>query len=428
MKDVVAIALHLAALSRSEWWSATRVENYQRKRLIRILRHAVSRVPYYRSLGIDPKSIRLAEDLQRFPLLTKSLVQIHGEALLADGCSASELRQSRTSGSTGEPTITYFDNRAWLVSKYALKIRRMMSNGVGLFKHVVVVSEQSPEELKEARILPGSSTLFRHSLLSIHRGLDEHALFLSNQRADAIYGYPSYFAELIAHCKAQDISLAPIPVVFTSSEVLRPEVRRSIEDFFSGRVCDVYGSTEFKEVAWQCGRGRYHLNSESVWAESVHLPEIAHGQSSTLVLTSLLNEAMPLIRYQQGDVAEVRRTACACGRSSPVLENIGGREVDLVELPDGRRVSPYLLTTAIEQAPQISRYQVIQLALDRLEVTYIGRSTVAADSDFQPIIEQMRRYLGDGVAVTFRRVDEIARTVRGKHRVLVRAAQTEDGL
>ena len=421
LRDSVIIGLQVARLSRSEWWNSAKIDDFQRRKLVRTLRHAVDHVPYYRSLGIRAKSINSEEDLQRFPVLTKSLAQQLGDDLLSEEYAADRLHKSLTSGSTGEPLVTHFDPRAWLLCKYALKIRRMTSNGVGLFKHVVVVNEQSREALSRVSPLSGAQWLFRQTTLSIHDPIQEHVRSLVGRKIDAIYGFPSYFAELISYCESEQVELPSIPLVFTSSEYLNPERRQAIEDFFNARVCDVYGSTELKEVAWQCSSGRYHINFESVWAESADTQSVGEETSGDLLMTGLQNRAMPLIRYQVGDLARVSRVRCPCGRFAPVLEAIHGRQGDMVKLADGRRISPYLLTTAIERAPQISQYQIIQTATDRIEVAYVSLRTRTSACGFEPIIDDMARHLGEDFSVSFHPVEEIPRTERGKHRVFLRA-------
>lgn len=143
-------------------------------------------------------------------------------------------------------------------------------------------------------------------------------------------------------------------------------------------------------------------------------------------MTGLQNRAMPLIRYEVGDLAGVSRARCACGRSAPVLEAIHGRQGDMVKLTDGRRISPYLLTTAIERVPDIRKYQIKQTATDRIEVAYVSRKLKTTTPGFEPIIDDMARHLGEDFSVSFHAVDDIPRTERGKHRVFLRTPEVEE--
>jgi len=188
-------------------------------------------------------------------------------------------------------------------------------------------------------------------------------------------------------------------------------------------VCDVYGCTEFKEIAWQCAAGSYHVNHESVWIEC-ESPE-REGEPSQLLLTTLINRAAPLIRYRVGDLGRLHWIQCACGREGPALSDLEGREVELMQLADGRRISPYLLTTAIEDVPGLSRYQFVQTAADRLELRFIALDGRAVDQGV--IVSRLARLLGDGLKVRALQVTEIPRTPGGKRKVFVRESTADAG-
>lgn len=421
--DSLRVAYWLMRLNRSQWWPAARIKRYQSDALVRTLRHAVATVPYYRSLGISAKEISSLEDLQRFPIITKRDVQHLRDELLSSDNKKPEFKKSITSGSSGEPTTTYFDKKCWLINKYAQKIRRMLSNDVGLFKRIVVISEQRPQQLQESERLAGSKLLFEQRTLSIHEPVASHIPILLDTKIDALYAFPSYLDELIKHCEAEKIVLPPIPVVFTSSEVLQDTLRTRIETHLNCHVCDIYGSTEFKEIAWQCTYGTYHLNFESVYVESTPNAFLDGRCHSKVLVTSLTNRAMPLIRYSIEDEFSLNSVACSCGRQSPSLSRIRGRIVEMVCLPNDRRISPYLLTTAIESHPEIAKYQIVQSSLDEIEVRYVSKARGLSEEDIRSIKSALREYLGNAMCVRIRAVSEIPRTMGGKHRVFIQAME-----
>lgn len=420
LRNTLKVGQKVASLSYSQWWDYPKIICYQKNKLIKMLRYAVTHVPYYSSLNIRPESITTIEDLKRFPVMEKSMVQLLGDDLISNCYTKKDLFFSRTSGSTGEPTTTYFDEYCWLMTKYALKIRRMVANNVGLFKHVVIISELSDKEIRNSHSLPLGNMFFKKTMLSIHNSVKEHLPYLSDKSVDAIYGFPSYFDELINYCEEHDIRLPSIPVIFTSSEVLRPILREKIKKYFGAHVCDIYGSTEFKEIAWQCNEGNYHLNFESIWIEN-HNEGKTHNNYYTH-MTSLLNKAMPLIRYQIGDIGRFEKISCKCGRQSPVLESISGREIDIIQLPDGGRVSPYLLTTVIETNVVISMYQIMQVANDQLEIIFVPqKSKIKSTCNFETTIQKLQRITGPAMSINFREVDSISRTSSGKYQIFVKA-------
>lgn len=419
LADQLHAARCLVAGLRSQWWPAARIEAYQEARLVRIMRHALLQVPFYRGLGIPAAEINQASDLQRFPLVRKRDVQQDPRAFLADGLVPGALHASRTSGSSGEPMTTYFDRESWLLSRYALKMRRVaVTGGLPFMRRVFIVSEQRPEDLDAvARSAPnGLGILFDQRYVSIHTDPQQHLAEIDGFRPHIIYAYPSYLLDLAETAGRRDRPLPRVATLYTSSEVLTPSVRERIERSFRGRVYDVYGSTEFKEVAWQCDRGAYHLNFESV-----HVERHAAGSNAPLVLSTLCNLAMPLLRFDIGDRAVFGDDRCPCGRASPVLAAVAGREGEMIELPSGRRLSPYLLTTEIESHLPIRKYRVIQTARDAFRVEVVVANP-AVDQEWQDrLCAALGRVVAEPVKFSLRVVDDIDRSPGGKRAVFVRA-------
>jgi len=422
ISDFSTIGLDLFKLLRSSRWNSKKICDYQAKSLVQIMRYAVTSVPFYRATGIVADDILSPRDLERFPIICKATIREHQTALIADHLNPEALNFSVTSGSTGEPTKTYFDRSTWLHDKYALKIRRMVENRIGLFSRVLISSEYSPDQLVSgpSQYLPGDGLFFKQRRVSVHQSPESHVDVFREFRPHALYAFPSYVSELMDYCERQSIQLPPLKVVFTSSEVLTDLLRNRIADFFDAKVCDIYGSTEFKEVASECAQGRLHLNFESTYVESV---TDARGENNSLILTTLRNRAMPLLRYRIGDFGDSRDEPCACGRQSSWLDSIAGREVDVLVLPSGRRVSPYVLIThGIDNTREILKYQFVQAAPDRLEIQVVLAAEGRSINELQYLAQELAVRLDGEMDVTMVDVGLISRTSGGKHRVLIRAA------
>ena len=114
--------------------------------------------------------------------------------------------------------------------------------------------------------------------------------------------------------------------VLTVGEPLTAEVRSKAQRAFGARVFDRYGVQELGHIAAECPDcGQYHVSAESMLVEVLRDDgtPASPGTTGKLVVTSLYNFAMPLIRYETGDSAEVG-VAGACLRSLPVLRRILG--------------------------------------------------------------------------------------------------------
>ena len=417
--DQLRVGIGLLAAMRSQHWSAERIRDCQQNALIRMMRHAATHVPFYQRMALQPETITSAGDLARFPVIDKRHIQSDPEAFLSTGIARSGLYASRTSGSSGQPTTTYFDREAWLLTKYVLKMRRIAATaGYPVMRRVMTISEQAPEHLGSiGEAAPsGLGVFFRQRRLSIHSPIEFHLAALARYRPHIIYAFPSYLLDLIATAERRAICLPKIAALYTSSEVLTTAARHRIEAAFCGHVYDVYGSTEFKEVAWQCRHGRYHLNFESVYVEP---PET--GTNGPVVLSTQCNRAMPLLRFDIGDRAVFGSNACPCGRTSPHMIEFVGREGDMITLPSRRRLTPYQLTTIIESEISILQYRIIQTNTDAFRIDVIVRSPGQSAAWRSRMCAELERIVGEPVHFDVREVDALERDPSGKRSVFVRA-------
>jgi phenylacetate-CoA ligase len=420
LTDQLYVAARLAFALRSQWWDAQRIRAFQNQALVRIMRHAVTNVPFYQRLKLNAATIVSAADIQRFPVISKRDIQLSPESFLAEGVTPAELYFSRTSGSSGQPMTTYFDRSAWLLCKYVLKMRRIAATaGVPLLKRVMIISGQTPELLgASVRSAPsGLGVIFSQKRLSVHAPSEQNVAALVRWRPHVIYASPSYLIDLIATAERLELALPKIKTLYTSSEVLTPAARQRIETAFSGRLYDVYGSTEFKEVAWQCRSGRYHVNFESVYLEVRR-----EGAAAPIILSTLCDFAMPLLRFDIGDHATSGTDDCPCGRASAHLLEFIGRESDMITLPSRRRVSRCLLTNVIDREGSIFQYQIVQTRDDAFRVDVVVGIPGQSESWQSRVCAELERVVGEPVGFTVCEVDALERASSGKRSVFIRAS------
>ena len=163
-----------------------------------------------------------------------------------------------TSGSTGRRTTTYFDRDAWFVGKHLLKLRARLACGMRPTDRVALFQEADPE--RRPTRFGGRARTF-----SIHVPPEERHRRRGRVRA----GRPLRLSgHLLLLGLAASGRVRP-RLVFTSGELLAEATRRQIEALFGGRVYDVYGSTEAKEIAWECPeRAGYHINADWLLVET----------------------------------------------------------------------------------------------------------------------------------------------------------------
>jgi phenylacetate-CoA ligase len=390
---------------------------------LRALLVGAQRTPFLaermRAAGLDrPGALRDVE----LPLALRSLAPVGkremreaGEAALHGGRVSASWFSSRSSGSSGEPFRVFYDARAWSMLKYLVKARSRRAVGMRWSDRVAIL-DAIPEASEGRSAL---ERLRRVRRISIFRAPAEVAAMLAAYRPAAIYGLPSALLE-IAHAMESGAPQLRTRRIFTSGELLTVHARQAIVAAFGASLHDVYGTSETKEVAWECAAGSRHVSSDVVHAEILdeHDAPVPAGIEGEIVVTVLVNHAMPLVRYRTGDRGALLDSACPCGRATPLLGVVSGRIADTLELPDGTTRSPYQLTMALERIRGLSQYGIVQIERDLLRV-----SAVADPGADMPVLRSsiagaLRRELPGDVRIEVEFIDRLERGARAKARVV----------
>ena len=218
---------------------------------------------------------------------------------------------------------------------------------------------------------PPASILFdtgKAAALPAQTDVAEQVRWLVQRDPDYLLIYPTALAALLRQLQQHDLKLPSLREVRTVAEVLSDATRDLCREVLGVPIVDIYSASELGNIALQCPQsGLYHVQSESLLVEILDgngapcLP----GEVGRVVVTTLHGFAMPLLRYELRDYAEVA-AACPCGRGLPSLRRILGRTRNLMRTPLGEDLWPLGLLNDYHWAP-IRQYQVAQLELDHIE-------------------------------------------------------------
>ena len=388
---------------------------HQSLQLESLLSFACESVPYYRErcAGIDRKA---GEPLtsaiwSELPLLRRSDIEEHARDLLAGSLIAhGKTIVKHTSGSSGRPiavTRTELASLFWsaLTLRDHLWHRRDFSAGLVTIRSgreaadPLAVHDQASWGAPAGLIYDtGPMTLFYHRM-----PLARQAEILRTRNPRYLLAYPSNVIELADHFRAKGLSLPALAEVRTYGEPVDEDVRAECRDVWDVPVTDMYSCEETGYLALQCpGHRHYHVQSEAVLVEILDEcnQACAPGQIGRVVVTSLHDFAMPLIRYEIGDYAEAA-SPCDCGRGLPVLARVPGRHRNLAVLPDGRCFMPEVRRANWAPIGRIEHLQLVQKLIGQIEIC------VAA---LAPLSEVERRALIAAIGEELRHPSELSIT------------------
>jgi phenylacetate-CoA ligase len=418
---------HRRLLNETQWWTQSELDDFQWRCFCRILRHAYETVPFYRrhwiEHGVRPEQIQSPADVSRLPVVTKSDVRAAEGTMISCRFRNPFLRGARTGGSTGTPLMIYRDWRS-LGYEHAFVRRQWEWAGIALGDCcAVLMSKVVADPDQKGGKLYQYVPLMHELILSTYHLSRETAIDYTEiiRRFDvkAIVGYPSALSFLARACLDAGVEL-PLRAALTTSEAITPKMREVINAAFRCPVFDYYGSAERVCYIHTCEQGSYHVIPEYGFTELVPV-ESPDRPCYKIVSSGFWNQAMPLIRYDMGDIAVKSGLSCSCGRAFPVVDSIDGREGDVICTPSGRQFGVTLMIQmlyVIAGTRYIAESQMIQDALDHITVEYVptGGFTPEYLEDFRRLI---LKYIPSELRLDFKKVDACKRTSTGKLRPLV---------
>lgn len=323
-------------------------QRLQARQLAHLMGHAAAHSPFWRDrlerAGIDPgQPVDLAA-LARLPILTRAEVQAHGPAIRArhPDWDAAQITTSSTSGSTGRPVHVDKLQPVYLPLYRALSMvdhhwhGRDAAKPAGAFRPGVEDADGGRWGPPMAWFGPVGPAFLRdvarHSIEDLYDALLRY-------RPAYVTGSPEVVVALAQVARERPGTAPRVEQFMTYSASLTEDVRELAREVFGARVVDRYSSDECGWIALQCPRhAHYHVMSATALVEIVDDDgrPCAEGEAGRVLVTTLHGYAMPLIRYEVGDIA-TRGAACDCGITLPVIARIEGRIADRVTLPGGER-------------------------------------------------------------------------------------------
>ncbi len=392
----------MAELKRIDSLSAQEQENEKNASLRRLIAYSYEHVPYYRELfdsaGISPSDIREEKDLQKIPFLTKELLIENREKLISDEFDKSSLVYLTTSGSTGTPTGFYVQKESPMRERvYCIHMFKDMGYEPHSSRLVMRGKEFWSQKSKGKNWQwDGFKRELSINIFDMtSENMEEYCRVIEKYKPDFAYGYMSAMYTLCKYIAARPKKLKHrFKGYLAISETVTEEQRSFVESVIGARAFSFYGMSERVIIAAECKcSAEYHVEplygiAEIVDDSGTVITE--PGITGELVGTSLLNYAMPLIRYKMGDLSSWSpKEACECRSGKKRLSGVQGRKTrDVLIGKDGTVVSPASLEVHSEIYDYMSRYQFVQ--------TRAGEATVKAVAvNGKPLNEQKLRRIAE---------------------------------
>ena len=410
-------------LEQAQWKTREQLAALRLERLQTLLEYAYGKVPYYRRVmrekNLTPAHFKTVEHLQDFPILTKTLIRENLDDLVAEDFPLDKRILTATGGSTARPT-PFYHSPDFVLRARAGALRGAYWTGWRVGKGWARVWGAS-FDVKEFERFRGRMLGYAQRRLVIPAWeFSDSSLpvFLDRMRRFHPYMIEGYRSSLVNIARASQDYNVPIrpQVVISSAETLEARDRAFIEQVWHTRVFNRYGSREVGAISHECERGNMHVFSDELVVESVLADgaTASVGEVGDLLITTLSNWVMPLIRYAIEDRAALSDGVCTCGRGLPLMDHIQGRTADILYLANGKCVDSHHL---IKDFPVIE-FQAVQTRSNACILRLLPDREYSAEHEAQ-IKNLLQKALGSDTDLTIERVQELTSTRAGKYRRVI---------
>lgn len=381
------------------------------KNLLRESLLSATKTPYAKKNGL--KSFEIHD----WPFLSKENVRDNFIDLVAErgfGVSAS------TSGSTGIPVELRRSFRSiakeqasidFVLEKVGLEPSKEVFGFFrgGNFQDINSKSTTTHKRLSRKRVLFSSSQISRKNIDQFYKAIVE-------QNVTSVIGYPSALGELYRHLEKENLKL-DVNGIVTSSEVLSQQTRDLFHRVSNGAVIvDYYGLAERMVFSFSHEPNKHYFLFGYAYVELEYRRKDSEFDYYEVIGTSYINEKMPFVRYQTGDLVRVE-----AGTSIEEIEKIElgmkpflgleGRMVDYLITENNDKIVG--MTFIPRGVRNIHRIQIVQSSLRRIEINVLAKSGYNVE-DKMKILENAKQQIPDTFVIQVKEVDEMEKNSAGK--------------
>ena len=363
-------------------------------------------------------------DFKDFPIINKHDIRSNQGRYLSCKYEKEQLFQMATSGSTGTPFICYQNSEKKKrvnaeIIYYSEKVGYRLGENLSYIRTVVKQNKKSKlKQFIQNQTLINCGHLDDVGIQSILRSIN----YYSRKGSVTLLAYASTYTAIKDYCERNKINKLEhykVKGIISGSEMLFDDTRDCIGKVFGNvRIVSRYSNEENGVLGQDEGINNvFSINEADYIIEIIDDKgqPVPNGTEGRIVVTDLFNDAMPMIRYDTGDIGAIEIVEIG-GRKKRCISHFSGRRIDVICDTEGKILSPHLITNHMWSFPDISQFQLIQKG----KKNYLLKLNVPQNYD---CIEELKKVLhlilGNDAVINIEIVDEIPVLASGKRRYIV---------
>ncbi len=401
------------------------------KALTHLLTHCKKSNPYYSKFLSGYSDSALSEPekiLPGLPILTRQHLRHHFQELNSNDLPNRRWFVNHTGGSTGEP-VEFIQDKFFSIHSGAIQLFFMKQLGREIGEKCVLLwgSERdfySQSEGLKARLVNGLAQTIYVNVYRMNPGrMREFVRVINEENPRLVIGYIWSLYELAKFVEQEGLKITPQSAVISTAGTLYPLIREKIERVFGCKVYNRYGSREMGDMA--CERPGMSGLWVAPWSTYIEIVDdegnrVPDGVEGRILVTSLINYAMPLVRYEIGDIGKLSPQHKGLSASTQVLEAVLGRNSDMFINKENNVIDSTYFLDVFYAKGWLKQYQVIQKARSALLLRFVVDSNTPRHEEFDEIVKLSKAIMDDpDCEVNIEFVDHIPSTPSGKFRFIM---------
>lgn len=379
-------------------------EKWQKEKIDILIKKAYNDCEYYRNY-------REYKKIDECPVINKAIIKENYDDMISKKYNRNTLHKMSTSGSTGTPfEILQNREKRERVLAELIYFNEIAGQYVGdkfiFFRVWTEKNKKSFFERKKQNLIPIDILHFDED------NMRYIVSYLENKKGiKSTLAYASTYDAILKYIKDNEINgKFNVRSMISSSEVLSDETRKGIEKYIGCHVINRYSNQENGVLAQSDFENEdLMVNNAGYYVELLKLENdepAEEGELGRIVITDLFNYAMPLIRYDTGDLGISNNSG-----NIKTLKSIQGRRVDIIYDTKGRPLTPHTWSVYMWKYDKLKQYQFIQEDEKKYILKVNGAEGIYTKEDFD---ETLRSILGMDAEITIEYVDEIPVLSSGK--------------
>lgn len=319
------------------------IDYYQLERLNYLIEYTKQNSSFYRKLYKDIDKLNSLDELKKLPITNKyDILECDKKMVCVSQSEISRIVSLKTSGTTGKSKTIYFteEDQELTIDFFGAGISLLTEKGDTMMILLPCERENGVGDLIRKGLKNIEVTPVAYGLLDT---FEKCANSIIENNVNSIVGMPIEVLALGRYIKEKNLNVN-IKSILLSADMVSREIVEEIKDAYDCEVFNHFGITEAGlgcavECSYHTGM---HIRENDILVEIVDpitKEPLEDGELGRVLITTLTRAAMPLIRYETGDIGSIVPGTCPCQSPLKRLDYIDYREANVFYLDEDKFIN-----------------------------------------------------------------------------------------